>query len=368
MSKKLDPVLKKLYFDAKLPGSFGGVEALRRNVPRVKRGDIRQWLAHQDTYTLHKPVRHRFSRRRIIVGGIDHQWQADLIDVQKLKKHNDGYTFLLTCIDVFSKYAWVVPLKNKTGASLTAAFEVIFNSDGRKPLKLQTDKGSEFTNRVFQHFLKKHQVGFFVTENEDIKAAIAERFNRTLKEKLWRYFTRSSTLRYVDVLPQIVNSYNHSYHRSIRRAPVEVRDENSEEVWQMLYGRQERKSQSKAQLKAGDRVRISKARRSFKKGYLPGWTQELFTVSRVLNTRPITYRIKDDHGEELKGTFYTEELQKVGETNVYKIEQILKTSRGPGGRKEYLIRWLGYPPSFDSWVPARDIQRHARQTRGRQRR
>ena len=141
------------------------------------------------------------------MGGIDHQFQADLVDVKSLKKYNSGYTFILTCFDVFSKFAWAIPLKDKTGRSLVEAFRNIF-AQGRKPLRLQTDKGTEFRNNTFQSFLKSEKVDFFVTENNDVKASIVERFNSTLKERLWRYFTRKIILRYAEVLPSLIRSYN----------------------------------------------------------------------------------------------------------------------------------------------------------------
>lgn len=353
-------VLEQAYYNPRRPGSYGGVQALAR-VAKLKRPqEVQEWLSHQDTYTLHKPVRRNFLRRRIIVGGLDHQFQADLIDVKNLKNDNDGFVFLLTCIDVLSKYAWVVPLENKTGTSLVKAFEDIF-AQGRKPLKLQTDKGTEFRNKVFQRFLKEEGVDFFVTQNEDIKASIVERFNRTLKEKLWRYFTKKNTLRYVEVLQPMVQSYNRSYHRSIKRAPADVSTTNQEEVWQTLYGHP-RDTLNKGQppkLKGGDRVRISKARRTFKKGYLPSWSEELFTISRLKKTTPPTYVLKDDNGEELEGTFYQEELQKVGDKAVYRIETVLKHRRGVGGQREYLVKWFGYDTSFNSWIPEKAFRHYS---------
>lgn len=335
------------YYFPQRPGALGGVDALKRT-SKAKRSVIKEWLSHQDTYTLHKPVRYNFKRRRTIVGGIDHQWQADLIDVQKLKRHNDGYSYLLTVIDVFSKYAWIRPLKNKTASSVIAAFDTIFKQ-GRKPSKLQTDDGTEFTNRAFQAFLKEKGVGFFTTKSET-KASIAERMNRTIKDKLWRYFTRKNETRFVDVLPKLVRAYNRSYHRSIKRAPADVDISNQEDVWQTLYGQPFTKT-VKRKIRIGDRVRISKTRRVFKKGYLPSWTEELFTVSRLRQTTPITYILKDDHGDELIGGFYTEEIQKVGQKEVYKIESVMKHRIGPKGERQYLVRWLGYNPSFDSWIP-----------------
>jgi transposase InsO family protein len=145
----------------------------------------------------------------VVVYRIDHQWQANLVDLGKLAFYNKGFKYLLTCIDVLSRYAWVVPLKDKTGKTLKEAFQVIFKM-GQQPIRLQTDKGTEFTNRIFQKFLNEHDVHFFTTYNEETKANIVERFNRTLKTKMWKYFTYRETLPYVDVLSDMVASYNHT--------------------------------------------------------------------------------------------------------------------------------------------------------------
>ena len=341
--------LRRLYYTPERPGSYGGVNALKR-VTKIKTSTLKDWLSHQDAYTLHKPVRRSFPRRRVIVGGIDHQWQADLMDVQRLKKHNDGFGFILVVIDVLSKFVWALPLKNKTSSLMIEAFEDIF-ARGRKPLKLMTDNGAEFKNRAFQKFLKGEDVDFFTSQNEDTKASIAERVIRTLKDKLWRYFTKKNTLRYVEVLPRLVRSYNHTYHRSIKTAPVSVNTSNQEKVWQTLYDSHQPSNRIANPLKLGSRVRISKTRRPFKKGYMPSWTEELFTVSRVQNTTPVTYVLKDDHGEELEGTFYHQELQQVGEKEVFRIETILKQRPFAKGQTEYLVKWFGYPSSFNSWIP-----------------
>ena len=353
---KQNKLLGQAYYTTKRPSAYGGVGALKR-ATKLKQCDVKHWQSYQDAYTLHKPVRKTFRRRRIVVGGIDQQWQADLIDVQRLKKDNDSYSYLLTVIDVFSKHAWVVPLKNKSGPTLVAAFHQVF-AEGRKPLKLQTDKGAEFLNKTFQKFLKEERVDFFVTQNEDIKASIAERFNRTLKEKLWRYFTKKNTVRQVDVLSHLVHAYNHSYHRSIKRTPAEVNTSNQEDVWQTLYGHPLWQSRMTKPLKVGDRVRISKARRQFKKGYLPSWTEELFTVSRVRRTIPITYVLKDDHGKDLLGTFYHQKIQKVGEKDVFRIEAILKERPTSSGQRDFLVKWYGYPSSFNSWIPQTALEKY----------
>ena len=248
---------------------------------------MKRWLRKQQTYTLHKPIRRKCGRRKTIAAGIDYQWQADLADMSSTSKFNDKYRFLLCIIDVFSKYAWVVPIKDKTGKTLVHAFKSVLKS-GRKPKSLQTDKGTEFKNKDFQNFLKSKKIHFFTTENP----SIVERFQRTLKSRMWKYFTHHRTLRYPDVLSKLVNAYNHSCHRSIKRAPVSVKTvQNEAKVSEILFGNKKsnckNSKSSQAKFKVGDFVRINKTKRTFEKRFLPNWTQELFKISAVIKTLPL---------------------------------------------------------------------------------
>ena len=197
----------------------------------------------------------------------------------------------------------------------------IFTEEGRQPVRIQSDQGREFTNKEFLRAFKF--IHFFTTSNVETKASIVERFQRTLKARMWRYFTRHKTRRYVNILSDLVYAYNHSYHRSIKRAPAEVNASNDLEVWKTLY--KKKTSLKSTKFKKGDLVRISKAKRTFEKGYLPNWTRELFTIShRVQGAVPYRYKVEDYNREELEGTFYESELQKViKEDDVYKIEKIL---------------------------------------------
>jgi hypothetical protein len=207
-----------------------------------------------------------------------------------------------------------VPLKDKTGKTLKDAFHVIFKS-GRRSMRLQTGKGTEFTNQVFQQILKEHDVHFFTTYNEETKASIVERLNRTLKTKMWKYFTHRETLTYVDVLSEMVAFYSHTVHRAIGIPPAENTWANQATVSKRLYGRKGPCKLCKPS--PGDRVRLSKAKRTFKKGYLPNWTKELLTVVKCDETRAPIYLVKDDHGEILEGTFYAEEIPKVIKQDAY---------------------------------------------------
>ena len=161
------------------------------------------------------------------------QFQADLIDFSRLQKYNKGFKFILVVIDVFSKYAYVECLKNKSSKSVIAAFSKILKRSGRFST-LQTDLGTEFANKAFQSWLKDHNIRFFHTHNHEIKASVAERFIRTIKEKLWRYFTYENKRKYTHVIQKLVHAYNHTYHRSIQRSPAKVNPSNQESIWLTL--------------------------------------------------------------------------------------------------------------------------------------
>ena len=274
----MEKKLASIYLDPSHPASFGGLDAVYRAVnekggSKISHKQVKDWLSQQDVYTLHKPARRHYKRSRVIVPGIDAQFQADLCDVQNLSGYNKGYKYLLTCVDIFSKYAWVVPLKTKQGQELVKVFRTILSS-GRKPSKLQTDQGTEFLNRVFQKFLRDHDIDFF-TVNSGLKASVIERFNRTFKNKMYKYFTAKNTLTYIDVLPQLVKSYNNTYHRSIKMKPSQVTKANEAKVWDTLYGSDVQK-RVRFKFQVGDRVRISKVKRIFEKSYLPNFVLQRY--------------------------------------------------------------------------------------------
>ena len=338
-----------IYYNVKNPGSYGGVARLRHAAQSSKKV-TNEWLKAQRTYTLHKPARLRYDTRPYKTAGIDQQWQADLVEMIPYERINDGYRYLLTVIDLFSRYAWAKPIKNKTGKEVMRAFQEIFDA-GRVCQRLQTDEGKEFANRHVQHLLNLRNIRFFTVKSQ-FKAAVCERFNRTLKSKMWRYFTRNETYRWIEVLPELMRAYNASIHRSIGMSPNSVTKDVEHELWlkQEEKGPQQvtnRKPSEKFQV--GDIVRLSKAKKVFDKGYLPNWTEEIFTISQVLRTKPIQYKVQDYRNEEIQGSFYGAELQKVARPEVHAIERVIRTRRLKGV-KQYYVKWLGYGPEHNSWV------------------
>ena len=360
MDEDVEAYLKDVYYDPEGTGSLGGVDRLYRKVKKegnaygLTRKDLKKWLATQDTYTLHKPSRRKFPRNFYFADAIDQTWQMDLVELPRLAKFNRGYKFILTCIDVFSKFASVEPLKDKKGPTVAAALKEIFDR-GRIPTQIQSDKGKEFLNKHVRDLFEEKAVHFFTTQNPDTKAAIVERFNRTLKERLFRHLTKTNGSEYLNVLRRVVDGYNQSYHRTIRRTPASVDKDNESAVWKTMYGhllrKRRRQKAAGKPLEPGDVVRISTEKLPFRKGYLPQWSEELFIVTKRIDKKIPVYALKDFDDEVIEGTFYGWEIQKVtkAKDDLFKVERVLR-KRKRNGKTEYLVKWLGWPAKFNSWV------------------
>lgn len=351
----MNKTLEKIYYDPGSSACFAGSEPLiSKTKNKVKPRKTQEWLLTQDAYTLHTQKRKKFTRNKYIVSNIDDLWQADLAILKNISKYNDGVKYLLVVIDVFSKYGWLRPLKNKTAKEVNEAFQSIFETEGRKPRNIQCDKGREFVSLVSKTFFKKHKINFYTTRNPDTKAAVVERFIKTIKTRLWRYFTHKNTFRFVNVIQLLVRAYNHTVHSSIKIAPAHVTDTNILQVWKTLYPEKERYFAPK--LKVGDTVRIAREKKHFAKGYERNWTEEIFKVSRVIRHPIPVYEVQDMAGEVIDGTFYERELQKiiVPKNKVYKVEEILEM-KGSGKARKVLVKWEGYPAKFNSWISASAI-------------
>lgn len=292
---------------------------------------------------LHKPSRKKFKRRRTIIKGLDDLWQSDLGQLDQYAKYNNNFKYILVVIDCFSKFVWVKPLKTKTGEEVSKSFEAILNdANGRKPRNFQTDQGKEYYNTHFKNILKKYKINHYSTFNIT-KAAICERVIRTLKEKLFKYFTLNGTYRWIDILPDIVKNYNNQRHSVLGLKPTEVNKKNEKSILHSVY--QHLKVSGSRKFNKGDLVRISKAKHVFEKGYTPNWTTELFKIVKINITNPTTYVLEDLNGQPIRGSFYEAELQKTNQPDVYLVEKILRRKGG----KVY-VKWLGFDSSHNSWI------------------
>ena len=307
------------------------------------------------------------------MGSIDYQWDADLVDMVTYESANDGYKYILVGIDILSRHLWTRPLKNKQGAEVVRGFKDIFDGGERKPQKVRTDKGQEFKAKVLQKFFKDRGVDHFVTQNE-VKAIYAERVIKTLKSRIMRYFTLKQTHRWIDVLDDFTDSYNKTYHRSIKTSPRSVNKANEVDIWITQYrppdekvdiktennGKKKKKRRTRRlfKFKVGDHVRISQLRQLFEKEYDERWTGEVFVIRRRFTRQNFPqYELEDIEGKGIVGNFYQMELQKVhyDPDASFKIEKVLKTRKRKGHEKESLIRWLHWPRKFDSWIPSSQV-------------
>lgn len=280
--------------------------------------------------------------------GLDDLYQADLVEMIPYAKSNRGYKYILTMINCFSKYAFAVPIKTKSSENVVRVLKILLQNN--KMNHLQTDEGKEWYNKGVRDLLKQYDINHYSTHS-DKKASIVERFNRTLKNKMWKWFTANGKYTWLNILPNLLRKYNNTVHRTIKMKPIDVNKNNEKEVLLRINKQKQLTFNKKPpKFKIGDRVRISKYKKVFAKGYLPNWTNELFTVYNVKSTVPRTYILKDDKGNVLEGGFYEQEISKTKFDDVYLIEKNLKSK----GEKVF-VRWLGYDKSYDSWINRSNI-------------
>lgn len=356
----LDKVFRKIYYDINSPGGFSGVQNLYKEVvkinPKITLTQTKKWLSSQLVYTLHKSARRKYKRNPIIAEKPNQKMQIDLIDMKMLSKENSSYQYLLSAIDVFSKKAFVIPLKNKNNISIRDAMESVLIQ--HQTNEIQSDNGTEFKNRSFKALTNKYNINHYFTKNSEIKSAIVERFNRTIKNKLFRYMTLKGNRKYLDVLSNFVDNYNNTFHRSIKMTPNRVTFDNSPLVFRNLYGfaskREMLRKLIKPKLSVGQPVRTKYLTKNFDRGYYANWSDQIHSVFKTIpGLKKPYYQIKSEDGSTVDKRFYPEDLQTVY-PNLYRIEKILKT-KTVRGKKQYYVKWLNHPDKYNSWIDAKEV-------------
>ena len=288
-----------------------------------------------------------YERRRTYVNSVGDIYSIDLADVSMFSHQNKGIHFLCCIIDVYSRYAWVFPIKNKTGETLTKTFEKLKNY----PKNLWADRGTEFLNKDFKTFCEKHNINIYHTYGNS-KASYIERFIRTLKNKIQSYQLEHASNKYIDGLKDIVDEYNNSIHSSIKMKPVDVfNDKKDVDANNVYYG-----TRTKPKFKVGDYVRISRTKGIFEKGYTPNWSKEVFRIKRVdKDIDPIMYELEDQLNEPIDGKFYEAELQKTNLHDYSRIEKVLQKKTVNGVKKVY-VKYDGYDNRFNQWINADSVK------------
>ncbi|XP_074604185.1 uncharacterized protein LOC141857597 [Brevipalpus obovatus] len=321
-SQKISDILSKIYYDASNPGGFDSQARLLHEAnlidPKITLKNVQDWLRGQLTYTLHRSARRNFLRNKII-------------------------------------FAWAIPIQNKGSKSVSKAFRSLFENSKRVPTKLQTDKGTEFLNREVQNVFKEYGVHHFTAINLKTKCSVVERFNRTLKSKMFKFFTANGTRKYIATLPALVKSYNNSIHRGPGKRPAWVNDSHKKEIMHKLYGVLSRRELLRkhymmnkgrsSKVAVGDKFRKTyELKPGFDKAYYPNWTDQTFNVEKIIGRIPKSvYKIIDEDGKSSDRLFYPEEIQKIDSEGLYRVEKVIKRRRKRDGDVEYFVKFLGYP-------------------------
>ncbi|EGT52128.1 hypothetical protein CAEBREN_26005 [Caenorhabditis brenneri] len=346
----MDAAIKDAYTNEKHPCAFTSVDDVYKYLkPRfksLKHEKVESVLEDLESFTLHRQNQTKFPRLKTVAAGLFTDLQIDLADVSKYKNSNDGVTFLLVVIDIYSRRLFVRPIKSKKGQVVTEALDSIFKEIGTPPIIIYSDDGKEFYNNQVRTLLEENHVKL-VSPKSDLKCAVVERANRTLKTRLAKYMTHKYNHRYINVLEKVVKGINNTINRGIGKKPIDVKHGDftipfkSSKSWKIKF-------------KKGDHVRIAAKRGHFDKGYEQGWTAQVYVISKVVPGKPVTYNIVDTNGEEVLGIFYTRELTKCTykDDAQYRIEKVIDRRKLPNGKEQCLVRWEGYGPEFDSWVDA----------------
>ena len=285
----------KLYRDLSRPGSFTS--------------KIRRYLRHNVTHSLHKYRRRTFPRRRIVTHFPGQIIQSDLIDMQKYSMINSGYNFILVVIDCFSKKLWTYALKSKRGSETAECLRTIFTKMRYPVQSIIFDQGLEYVNQYVHSLLKEYNIHSYHIKTQH-KASTAERVNKTIKESIWKYFTETDKKRWIDILPEIQENYNNTFHETIKMAPNEVTWKNKDKVFKTMFPKI--RSRIQCRLKKGDRVRIALFKDIFEKGYTQNWSKDIFTIVGVFQRNGVCwYRLADSEKHIYPKAKYFFELNKV---------------------------------------------------------
>ena len=344
-------------------GSFGGIKPLLDEIKRegryvISRSRVIEFLKSRDEYTLHKPARKVYPTHHILVGGPNDMHQGDLIDFNTIAKHNDGYNYILTVIDCFTRFAWAVPLKDKVPSSIVKGLEIVYGGLDT-PSNFVSDAGREFTANVTRDWFKERDIQFAVAYGTH-KAQFVERFNLTFKRMLFRNLTLANNLRYIDKVGDTVRAYNTRFHRSIGMRPIDVKPSNVKSIFIHMYGDPKNwvvNHDDDGYYKLGDHVRISRLKGPFEKSYEESYSREVYVVDKILTTEPLQYKLKSLNGEEIKGRFYKHEMShvKMDPNKEYPIETVLD-HRVVRGVRQALVKWKGWNPTYNDWIPETELK------------
>ncbi|EGT40319.1 hypothetical protein CAEBREN_16704 [Caenorhabditis brenneri] len=347
-------VLEKLYHDPikGLRGISTLLAQAKKINSRISRKDVITFLHSNNTYTRNYPVVKKTQHNPWVATGPDSHHMADLAMLPALKRFNKGYCYILVVVDVFSRFVFTRPLKNKTCITVTKAYEDILWTSWRIPSRLYTDKGTEFMGKKFREFVNSLGITHMNPKNTNVKACYAENAIMRIKNKLEKWFTAKQSYEWTRVLDDIVDGLNSTYMDSIGTCPKNVNSKNSQKVWNRLYNTIQSRN---AKYKLGDTVRILMESSPFSKGTRARWSEEVFRIVKIVPYDIPIYILADMTDEWLDGIWYEEELVLYNNTdNSMKIDKIIR-KRKRKGISECFVSFLGHSPAHNRWILESDL-------------
>lgn len=360
----MNETIRQNYLNSRHPTAFSAPGNIKRHNNTFGRNEILNTLNSIDSYTLHREYHKPRLRNPYYVYEKRQQVQMDLIDISSLKKYNNNITFLLVAIDVFTKFGWIKPLKQKTAVETLRGIQSIFHDMGDLPKSILFDRGKEFVNRQVTNFLIGANIKI-IHPNSELKAAVAERFNRTIQDKIYKYLTENETYKYIDELSNLLHSYNNRPHRTLQYiTPSDAElNENKNKVLNAHNVKYTKINEKRKvpKYKIGQKVRIKSLQQHFQRGYHERFLREHFEIIGINVRMPIPmYIIKSlNTNDVIKGAFYEEELQPVS-GDVFKVEKVIKKRTLRNGEEELFVKWQGYDNQHNSWIKATDVVRNYR--------
>ena len=346
------------YFSDK-PHSFGGKYRLYQLYNDKKKVD--NALSYNDIYTRFKQHKRAKHYSPIYVYKKRELFQSDTVFFTNddLVKANDGYKYLFTTIDVFTKMAWIYPMKDNKCKTVMECFKDILIKCGKKPERLNSDRGSELICKQFEKYLKDNNIHHYLSYSER-KCPVVERFNLSIQRILYKMMAKHNSLEWTKFIDPAMKIYLNRFHRTIKMSPVEAEKDRNQRQLRLTYFEKYRKAglkARKAKYKTGDSVRIWKKRGTFHRGYMEDFTREHFIITKVLTNLPVPrYKLKDYNNENIVGSFFEDELVHFNPSEFYESEIIKKRKTKKRGL-EYLVHYIGYPSSMDQWVKASDMKK-----------
>ena len=368
--------LQKLYENLENPCGYSGKGKLFQHARKlgrkdISKGDVEEFLKKQSGWSFHGVVPRNFVRKPIKVCRPGLILGIDLLDLTaKIGRHNKKHRYIFLMIDCFSRKLWLTPIKDKSNLTCAKVMEKFFEKSSHKYAFVFSDMGGEFCGRHTQKVYDKFGITRYSVKNRRFKCSIAERAVRTVKEKMYKYFTQKNTLKYIDILKHLENTYNRSSHKGLGyETPDKVHnltDLEEIKLQEKIQLKQKFKNYggiSRRELKNLDtisqvfkvgtpvRLLLNKAEGVFQKSYEPIFTKEIFTIRKIDKKLPLSYWISDLNGCSIEGVVYHKELKPTALPEMYEIEKVLKTvTDKKSGAKKYLVKWAGYPDHFNSYV------------------